>query len=272
MPDEIKDEEVIEVEVVAEEPAEKEVSEVEAKAIKLGWTPLEKFKGDPEKWRDATEFVERGENMVPILRATVKRQEKKIEDLDKAMREFAEYHTKAEAAAYTRALKTLKEKQVEAVAVGDIESFEKIDKEIDSLNKVTVPTPKPQNNANDPVYVEWANRNRWVNTDKELLAYAEIQGKFLRETTSLTGADFLDAVAKEVKQRFPAKFSNPRRDAAPAVEAATASAKGGGKTFTDMPKEERDACERMAKNAYSDKPKEMAAFKALFVKTHFEEA
>jgi hypothetical protein len=39
-------------------------------AREMGWTPQDKFKGDPEKWVDADEFVRRGEHLMPILRKT----------------------------------------------------------------------------------------------------------------------------------------------------------------------------------------------------------
>ena len=33
----------------------------EGEAREMGWRPKEEWQGEPEKWRDAKEFVERGE-------------------------------------------------------------------------------------------------------------------------------------------------------------------------------------------------------------------
>lgn len=221
-------------------------TEIEDKARKMGWTPKEEFRGDPEKWRDAAEFVERGENMIPIMKATVKKQEQKISDLEKTIKEFADYHSKTEQRAYERAFRELKEKQIQAVAAGDAQTFVKVDAEIEDLRKQAseVPTIKPQNNAVDPVYEEWASRNKWIE-DKTLEKEAEAQAIYLRERgNTKTGTEFLDAVKERVKREFPEKFENPRRNAAPAVEGSTTTQRKGGKTYSDMPPEVRAACDR----------------------------
>lgn len=43
--------------------------EIEDRARQMGWVPLEQFKGSEDKWVDAETFVERGEQVLPILRA-----------------------------------------------------------------------------------------------------------------------------------------------------------------------------------------------------------
>lgn len=237
-----------EVVVVPGTPEDKASPDVEEKARKMGWTEKSEFRGDPDKWRSAEEFVERGENMLPLVKATVQRQEMKIAELERSIKEFAEYHTRSEQLAYGRALKDLKARQVEAVSVADTETFQKLDGEIESLHQEAAasrPPSRQPDNSQDPVYMEWEGRNAWVNNDKTMLAYAESQGEFLFRTTNLRGADLLDAVSKEVKAKFPDKFSNPRRDEAQSVEGATQPVRKGGKTFADMPREARDACERM---------------------------
>lgn len=222
-------------------------TEVEDKARKMGWTAKDEFKGDPAKWRDATEFVERGENMLPIVRATVKRQERELADLKKTVAEFAEYHNKTEARAYERALKELKTKQIQAVSAGDAEAFVQVDAEMAALHKeatekprITVPEPGVH-----PDYPEWADRNKWIDTDPEMAAYAESYGEFIRKKGSkVEGAAFLDLIAKAVKKEFPEKFTNPRRSEAPSVEGSTPPIKKGGKSYADLPKEAKDACDR----------------------------
>jgi hypothetical protein len=249
-------------------------SEVEDKARKMGWTPKEEFKGDPDKWRDAAEFVERGENMLPIVRATVKKQELKIAELEQTIREFAEHHTKTEQRAYEKAFKDLKAKQIEAVAAGDAKAFAEVDAEMAALHKEAAEKPKiktPQQTS-DPVYDEWASRNRWIE-DRTLEKEAEAQAIYLRERgDKRIGADFLDAVKERVKKEFPDKFENPRRNAAQSVESSAPAAKKGGKTYADMPAEARAACDRMAKNGYAGDAKAQAEFKAQYVKQYFEEA
>lgn len=264
------------VEEVEVKPAEVEVvvSEVEEKAIKMGWTPKDQFKGDPDKWRPADEFVERGENMLPIVRATVKKQEREIAELKQAMKQFGEYHNQTEKRAYDAALATLREQRAAAIALGDGATFEKLDdkieelrKEVDQKNQVAAIKHDPED---DPVYVEWKSKNQWIN-DPKLEKFAVKMGEYLRETGAKeTGHEFLDLVGKKVKAEFPEKFENARRTNAPTVEGAGTAARKGGKSYADLPADARAACDRMTKNAYSDKPKEAAAFKAEYVKSYFE--
>lgn len=47
--------------------------EVIAKAKEMGWAPKEAFRGDPEKWVDADVYVQRGEELLPLIRANNRR-------------------------------------------------------------------------------------------------------------------------------------------------------------------------------------------------------
>lgn len=238
-----------------------------AKAARMGWTPKDQFKGDPEKWRPAAEFLERGETMLPIVRATVKRQEKQIADLTRDMKQMGEYFTKAETRAYDKAMADLKAQKVQAVKDGDGESLVKLDDDIADLKKDMESKAKPatKGDDDDPVYSEWAERQSWLK-DKDMAAYGDAAAHYLRSKgVEATGRKFLDMVTSEVKAKFPDAFENPRRRDAPAVEGATTQRKGG-KGFADMPADARSACERMAKNAYPDKPELQKKFREEYVK------
>lgn len=261
------------VEVV--EQAAPEKNDIEEKALKMGWTPKDQFKGDPEKWRSAEEFVDRGENMLPIVRAKVKQQEQEINELKQTMQQFAEYHTKTEQRAYAKALADLKEQRAQAIAAGDGATFDRVDDAIEALRKnveQAQPVPAPKRDASDsPEYIEWKSRNSWVN-DPDMERHATEIAQNLRQAgVKEAGHEFLEMVGKKMRIAFPEKFTNPRREAAPSVEGGLPAPRKGGKTFADMPAEARSACERMAKNVFSDKPKEAAEFKANYVKQYFEE-
>lgn len=253
---------------------EPEVSaEVIAKAEKMGWTPKDQFRGDPAKWRPADEFVERGENMLPLVKAQVKRQEREIAELRAGMKELGEYHSKTEQRAYEKALNELRQQRAEAIAKGDGAAFDKVDSAIETLKEdIRGKTTKQADSGVDPAFEEWLGRNAWAN-DPKLQAYGSAVAEELRANgEKATGTDLLDLVTKQIKKDFPEKFENPRRNAAPSVEGGAGPRKSGGKSYADLPAEARAACERMAKNAYSDNPKGMAEFKANYTKTFFEEA
>lgn len=257
--------------------ADEAQQQVEARARAMGWTPKDEFKGDPLKWRDASEFVERGEREVPLLRAQNKRLEAKITELGQTVREFADHLSKTEQRAYDRAIADLKQQRKEALASGDGDAFEAADEKIKEIERDVAEkaskraTPKADDGA-DPVYTEWEARNTWLK-DSELSDYAEFAAQKLRAGGErATGAEFLDLVAAKVKAQFPAKFTNPRRETAQAVEGAAPAARRGGKGYADMPAEARAACDRMAKNGFAGDEKGQAKFKADYVKQYFEEA
>ena len=39
-----------------------------ARARRMGWIPKDEYGGKPDNWRSAKDFIERGENEMPILR------------------------------------------------------------------------------------------------------------------------------------------------------------------------------------------------------------
>jgi hypothetical protein len=251
------------------ETGEPEVSaDVIAKAEKMGWTPKDQFKGDPAKWRPADEFVERGENMLPLVRAQVKRQEREIAELKTSIRQFAEYHDKTEARAMEKALATLRQERADAIAKGDGVAFDKVDAEIEDLKKKAQAKSPPQAEE-DPEFAEWLSRNPWANDKKLQVIGAGIRDAMIEDGEKHSTA-LLDKVTAEMKRRYPEHFENPRRQAAAAVEGGGAPRKAGGKSYADLPADARAACDRMAKNGYADKPKEMAEFKAQYVKNYFE--
>jgi len=250
--------------------------QIEARARAMGWTPKDEFKGDPAKWRDAGEFVERGENLLPLVKAQNKRLEREVAELKQTTREMGDYLSKTEQRAYDRALADLKQQRKEALAAGDGDAFEKADEQIKTVEREAAEKAakraEKKDDGPDPVYAEWESRNAWLK-DTELSEYAEFAAQKLRASgEKATGAEFLDMVAERVKKQFPAKFTNPRRETAQAVEGAAPAARRGGKSYADMPAEARAACDRMAKNGFGGDEKAMAKFKADYVKQYFDEA
>lgn len=245
--------------------------EIIAKAERMGWTPKDQFRGDPDKWRPADEFVERGENMIPLLRSQVKRQERQIDELSRTVKEFAEYTSKADQRARERALAELKEARAAAIKAGDGDTFDKVDEAITELREQIKPkaAQKTEQPGEDLEFTEWLSRNKWANEEDLQHIGLGISNSIARQHPDATRIEVLDMVAKEVKRRFPERFENPRRNAAPAVEGGAPPRKSGGRGFADLPADARAACERMARNAFEGKPEEIAKFKADYVKNFF---
>lgn len=251
-------------------------AEIEAEARKMGWTSKDEFKGDPAKWRPADEFVERGRSMLPIVQAKVKKQDQEIAELKQTVRDFQEHLTKTEKQAYEKAMKTLRQERADAIAAGDAEAFDRADERIEELREEAqakaAKSAKAKESDSDPVYDEWATRNKAILDDPDMNEYAEFIGNRLRnQGEKSTGAEFLDLVAEKVKARFPDKFTNPRREkATPTVEGGAQGNRRSGTAYADMPAEARAACDRMAKSFQDDKA--AAEFKKQYVANYFEGA
>ena len=259
----------------ADSGADEAQQQIEARARAMGWVPKDKFKGDASKWRDAGEFVERGDALLPMVQAKNQRLEREVAELKQATRELGDYLSKTEQRAYDRALADLKQQRKEALAAGDGDAFEKADEQIKTVEREAsekaAKRAEKKDDGPDPVYAEWESRNSWLK-DSELSEYAEFAAQKLRANgEKATGAEFLDMVTAKVKAQFPAKFTNPRRETAQAVEGSAPAARRGGKSYADMPAEARAACDRMAKNGFPGDEKAQAQFKAQFVKQHFEQ-
>ena len=75
----------------------------DALASEIGWSPKEKFRGDPAKWVDAKTYYEKGEFVLPIVKKQREEAKKDAESLRKQLAELksaqAEFQKFTEAAA-----------------------------------------------------------------------------------------------------------------------------------------------------------------------------
>src|SRR5580698_7384300 len=92
----------------AEETPRPNESEVEAR--RLGWVGKDEFKGDPDKWRPADEFLDRGRRILPIVLKDNEKLQRRIGVLESKLNETAEatkellaFTSKSEERAYKRA-------------------------------------------------------------------------------------------------------------------------------------------------------------------------
>lgn len=224
-------------------------NEIETRARHMGWAPKEEFKGDPDKWVDADEFVKKGENIMPILKERNRALEAKVSEMERTLNELREFHSKAEERAYKRALEDIKAKRKEAIANGDADAFEEAETQMEELRESRQKVvEKPDKKAPSPEFVEWHSQNEWYGADQKATAYAESIAHFLMTENPRYAHDqkaFLNAVKEEVAKKFPEKFGNPRRSSGPSVE-GDSKALGGkrGKTFNDLPADAKAQCAR----------------------------
>ncbi|MCF4166342.1 hypothetical protein L2U69_11860 [Zavarzinia compransoris] len=233
--------------------------DVEQRARRMGWTPKEEFRGDPEKWIDAGSFVERADNELPIARAQMRRYEEQIGKLQKHLVKLEATMGEQERRGYERAIADIKARQEKAVSEGDLAGFKAADKEAEDLRRAMQERTAPQRPDVDPALSDWMGENEWFTDDRTMHAYAsgvytEISLKMGRDPNTVDRAR-LDRVTKEVRKRFPEKFDSPPEDgdepSAPrrtaAVEGVSAGRSRRGKGYADLPADAKAAADRFVK-------------------------
>jgi hypothetical protein len=204
-----------------QEVQEPQLSPLEQRAVDQGWKPQDQWEGNPDDWRPAKEFVDRGELF------------KKIDELkrdNKALRqgqeELMKHHSRVREAAYAQALSDLKAKKLNALEEGDAKAVVEIDEQIDATKEAQRVSAEQARHTEvapvaDPIFDNWVNRNNWYTQDIAMKAVAD---EVARMTFAKVGNDkerILDAVDEAVKKAFPHKFENPNRSKAGAVEGST---------------------------------------------------
>jgi len=244
---------------------------IEAQARNMGWLPQEEFRGAPENWVPAEQFVKMAEESLPHAKGTIKtmqktmmEQDRVIRDLKDDLKDLAAFTKGAEQRAYDKALKDLKEEQKKAVEAGDIPAFEKATADLDDLiaqhpavtgkeKKETPPADdldaqyKKWLDAEPGVFEAWKTENPWFTEDPEMWAFANQVDQFLHQQHGLTlpRSERLAELTKRVKKKFPGYFTNQAKNTGSPVEGDTGgSPSRGDKGYNDLPAEAKAKCDK----------------------------
>ena len=253
-----------ETEALEQSGEQTHVNDTEARARRLGWVPLEDFKGDPAKHRSAEEFLERGESMLPLLKRDndrlhdgMTKLERRLEEQSRTFAQYVEFATKGEERAYKRALSELEAKRDSAIETADVNAARQAQRQIDELNKDAMqapkPVPKPEEAPQvDPVVQSWISENTWFDKSPSLRAYSvEVFGELERQFPGKSRSELLAETKQKTMDRFPEKFGvNPKREDAGAVATPGAVAhqrRKAGRSYDDLPAEAKKACDKFVK-------------------------
>lgn len=214
---------------VTEAPVVEESQPVtlESLAGEMGWRPKEEWKGDPDKWKPAHDF----------MRATVdvnhklSNRLKGVEDqLSRVARTSATITEQAVAKERDRLLK----EREEAFDAGDREAFQRADQQLAKVQVAPVVPDEAQS------FVE---RNAsWFQKDAEATAWAVNRADELAKT-GLGPARQLAIVEREAKAMFPEFFEaeKPKAKAAPLNAPGARAAVSTKKGFASLPAEAQKA-------------------------------
>ena len=223
-----------EVDETTEQTAEPTLDDI---ATEMGWSPKENWRGDPEKWKPASEYVRTTSDINRNLTARLKGVE---ETLSNVARTSASLTDRAVAAERER---VLSERQ-EAFDTGDRGAFDAADEKLRTL--VVEPSNSPP-----PEAQEFASRNeKWFGKDQEATAWARGRAGQLAEQ-GLSPAVQLEVVEREAQQYFPKYFTPETPKARPAPlnkPGARSAGRSGSKSYANLPSEAKTAADMFHKS------------------------
>lgn len=239
-------------EVVNAEPSTPVLSEEEERAMDSGWVPKDQWKGDPDSWRPAKEFNERGE-----LFNRIKQQSKDISELRNAMSFLTNQQRRQYFQGFNDAIAQLKQRRDTALEEGDLVTAQRINDKIDEHKEVmreqrqvatAQPAPQPTQ-----TFFSWAEKNPWYTKDRKMTHFADAVGlAYKEENPDASEADMLRHVSKEVRESFPGKFTQPKSPPSPDGDGRGATRgsparSGSSSDENSMPAEHRELMKTILK-------------------------
>lgn len=280
--------------------------ESQQKALKIGWIPPEQFKGDPDKFIDADQFIERGEQVLPILRKTneglhadLRNVREQLNEVTQALSESKEaikalkdFHTEDTKRQVEAARRSVKEQLVAAKKEGNVEAeveltseLNRLDKAQDDADAAAAATtkddvgdggkPKQKAPIQDPEFQAWHKENSWFGTDFRKTGLAQGIANELRANGDRSqGREFLDKVSAAVDEELnPGTRSRPSKvDTGGSRDGGRPPASSKKRGYADLPKDAKEACDSFsnrlvgANRAY----KTLAEWQQSYADTFFE--
>jgi hypothetical protein len=215
-----------------------DTGDVETRAKRMGWVPLDDFRGDPDRHLSPEEYIRRAEEQLPIAKGTLRQMEKKMAAQEALLREqsermkhmqssfekFVTFSKASEERAYNKALEELKTKQLEAVESGDVDAFKEVSKELDEHIKTRGEAVgeavgkergdqaggyKPPEWAEPGSFEAWLSENSWFNENPRMANFAHSMDALLHRTKpKLRQSERLAEITKLVREEFPGYFGS----------------------------------------------------------------
>jgi len=267
----------------------------EAEASTMGWADKPQWKGDPDKWIDAKSFVEKGRTVMPLLQANnhkllselnterqarinLENRFKAVQTDLKVLEEHREQDVKAQV---EERIAQLKGDIATASADGDHVKVANLTDELtqERISLATVKeTTKETTTETGPVISQ--ETRQWMQDNADLMAQPrtrmlmEAIGAELRQAGDTSvGPAFLEKVKTEAMKTL----GKPPAGAGKAMSGnggsgrMQSSSDASGKGFADLPKEAKDACERLAPRFVGKSYKTKADWQTAYAAKYFEQ-
>ena len=207
-----------------------EPTEMETRAMEMGWKPKDAWVadgGEETEHRSAREFVDRGE-----LYKSLHSLKRELRQEREARVALQGHHTKVYETAYLKAKDDLKLQRRNAMRNDDLEAVEAIEEQIEQVDREhqsvrqSAQIVEKANLGPNPEFVTWIEKNQWYESNEELREFADAQGiMYVNKNPGAAPATVLKHVEAKVKNHFKDQFQ-PRRAAIDPVSAPRRNAKG----------------------------------------------
>lgn len=245
MPNELKQEEVVQEDIKT--PEAPQYSEIEIEAMDMGWRPKEEWSGDENDFIDARSFV-RNKSLFDKIEHLSKR----VKDQDKTIGMLKEHHSKVEEATRAQVISELKKAKKTAYEEGDVDKAIEIDDEIAKQRSIEAYERSQANKKQElhPEFVAWVEKNSWYAVDRSLRSEADALGMAYKQTNPDKSPDeVLSHVTRQIKKLYPEKFQNPNRQAPNLVEGASGQRTPSKKTDAfALTEDEERVCKTFVRN------------------------
>lgn len=227
------------------------MSSIEDQARGMGWVDKDEFKGDPDKWRPAEEFVERGKTILPILTERYDALEQKFntvsEKLEKTtqnLANFAEFHKGTYKRAYENAKRKIEAKLAEAEERDDLEMYKQGREELDNLERqqatLDAADSDAPSNEPPPEFHDFQKANSWYGQDNAMTVFTDAMAHQLQGNPNIkNNTEFYAELERLARANFPHKFQQPQTPESGGSE-GTGEGSKGKKGWGDLPKDAQD--------------------------------
>lgn len=254
---------------------DKQQAAAETRAREFGWVPKEEWRGDPEDWTDAGEWLEKGDK---IMGAQLRRAESKLSDMQAELdRRDADFqtrldrmdrmHQRREAQMRQQMEEQFEDRVRKAAETGDSDALDAAFRERKAdADRLSKEQKEEQGDGEDDkqqqlsrTQREWLEDNAWYEKDATLTRWAKTFADDIEdEMPAASEREKLAEIAKRVREQFPDKFGGTKKRSP--VESGSRVFEGGngearaGQLFSKMvPPEGKEQFKRdVASGLYKD--------------------
>lgn len=243
-------------------------------ASTMGWTPRDQYKGPPEKWKSAKDYIEYGETVLPILRSQNKALHQQLQtnaselaELKRMVaagqattKQLEEFYTKELERQTNQARASLAAELKQAREEGDTAREVELLGDIADLKSLEKPPARKEEQQElppmAPAFLNWAAKNPWVDKDIRKSRRAVTIGAEIREDLPELGGNdahknpaFYDELDRRLAKELGGPADRPGDGkVASSGGAGNAGGGGAGKGYADLPADAKKVCDEDVRN------------------------